>query len=60
VAGAKGLHRIAFLGRDGGACKGMAEVELLVPHKTTARVQEAHLLLYHTLCELIDPLLAGQ
>lgn len=54
------LHTIAFLGKDGGTCKGLAEVELIVPHDTTARIQEAHLLLYHTLCEAIDARLAGK
>ena len=55
----RGLKTIAFLGRDGGACKGIADVELLVPSDVTARIQEAHLLLYHTMCEALDPLLAA-
>lgn len=58
VAGAKSIKTIAFLGRDGGACRGLADVEIIVPSDTTARIQEAHLLLYHTLCEIIDPVLA--
>lgn len=54
-----GLATIAFLGKGGGQCKGLADVELVVPHQTTARVQEMHLLLYHTLCEALDPVLAA-
>ncbi|MEM6458139.1 MAG: SIS domain-containing protein [Planctomycetota bacterium] len=54
-----GLSTVAFLGKGGGACRGRADVELVVPHDTTARVQEMHLLLYHTLCEALDPVLAG-
>ena len=54
-----GVKSVAFLGNDGGACKGLADVELLVPCDTAARVQEMHLLLYHTLCEVLDPLLAA-
>ncbi len=58
AAKAKGIASIAFLGRDGGKCKDKADIELLVPHNTTARIQEAHLLLYHTICETIDQSLA--
>lgn len=58
AAKAKGIRSIAFLGRDGGRCRGLADVELLVPAQTTARIQEAHQLLYHTLCEALDPILA--
>ncbi|MEX2389836.1 MAG: hypothetical protein WD534_18305, partial [Phycisphaeraceae bacterium] len=52
------LRTIAFLGKGGGRCKGIADVDLIVPHETTARIQEMHLLLYHTLCEWLDPQLA--
>jgi phosphoheptose isomerase len=48
------LKTIAFLGRDGGECAGMADVELLVAGKTTARIQEGHKFLLHTICELVD------
>ncbi|MFA9479462.1 SIS domain-containing protein [Phycisphaerales bacterium AB-hyl4] len=51
----RNVHTIAFLGKAGGQCKGLATVELIVPHDTTARIQELHLLLYHTLCEWLDP-----
>ena len=44
----------AFLGRDGGALRGRCDIELLVPSATTARIQEAHKLLFHTLCTWID------
>ncbi len=58
VAAARRMTRIAFLGRDGGTCKGLAEIELTVPSNNTQRIQEAHLLLYHSLCDLLDPRLA--
>jgi len=48
------LKTIAFLGRDGGECAGMAEVELSVGGKLTARIQEGHKFLLHTICELVD------
>jgi len=58
AAPAKQIKTIAMLGGDGGDCCGRADVELLVRSHCTARVQEAHLLLYHTMCEVLDPVLA--
>ena len=48
------LKTIAFLGRDGGSTMGMADVDLLVRSDSTARIQEAHQLLLHVLCEIIE------
>ncbi len=48
------LRAIAFLGRDGGKCKGLADIELLVRSNVTARIQEAHKFLLHTICELAE------
>jgi phosphoheptose isomerase len=52
------LKTIAFLGRDGGECAGLADVELLVGGKITARIQEGHKFLLHTICELVEDQLA--
>ena len=52
------LKTIAFLGRDGGSTIGMADVDLLVRSDSTARIQEAHQLLLHLLCETIESRLA--
>jgi D-sedoheptulose 7-phosphate isomerase len=54
AAHTKGLATAAFLGKDGGKLKGVCTHELLIPAQTTDRIQEAHLILYHTLCEWID------
>src|SRR5213080_5258269 len=48
------LKTIAFLGRDGGSTIGIADVDLLVRSNSTARIQEAHELLLHVLCETIE------
>jgi phosphoheptose isomerase len=48
------LKTIAFLGRDGGRCAGVADVELLVRGTLTARIQEGHKFLLHTICELVE------
>jgi len=49
-----GLVTAAFLGKDGGQARGLADIELLVPSNVTARIQEAHKLLFHTLCQWVD------
>jgi D-sedoheptulose 7-phosphate isomerase len=53
-AKARKLKTIAFLGRDGGSTIGMADVDLLVHSDSTARIQEAHQLLLHVLCETVE------
>lgn len=45
---------IALLGRDGGRSLGLADIELVVRSESTARIQEAHMLLLHVLCEALD------
>ncbi len=49
-----GMTTVAFLGRDGGKLRGVCKHELLVPAGTSHRTQEAHLLLYHSLCQWLD------
>jgi phosphoheptose isomerase len=53
-AKARELKTIVFLGRDGGSTIGMADVDILVRSDTTARIQEAHQLLLHVLCEVVE------
>lgn len=49
-----GLESVAFLGRGGGKCKGLATCDLIIPGQSGAAAQEAHLFLIHHFCELID------
>ena len=49
-----GVHSLALLGRDGGKCKGVADIELIVASTVTARIQEAHKFLLHSLCEQVE------
>ena len=53
-AKARKLKTIAFLGRDGGSTIGLADIDLLVKDDSTARIQEAHKLVIHVLCETIE------
>jgi D-sedoheptulose 7-phosphate isomerase len=53
------VKSIAFLGRDGGSTLGIADVDLLVRGDNTARIQEAHQLLLHVLCQACEAGLSG-
>ena len=55
AAEARQMRTIAFLGKDGGRCLGLADIDLLVESQTTARIQEMHKLLLHTVCEIVEP-----
>lgn len=48
------VHSIALLGKGGGPAMALAEIPILVPGTETARIQEVHLLIGHTLCELAE------
>src|SRR5690554_5747276 len=53
---------VALTGRDGGAMTSLLlpdDVEIRVPARSTARIQEVHLLAIHCLCDLIDRQLFG-
>jgi D-sedoheptulose 7-phosphate isomerase len=57
-----GIRSIALTGNGGGkmaALLGEQDVHVCVPHKSTARIQEVHLLTLHCLCDLIDFQLLG-
>ena len=54
MAKRRGLKTCGFLGKDGGKLRGTLDIELIVPSTTTARVQEAHKLAFHSLCVWID------
>src|SRR5213082_2670600 len=48
------LKTIALLGRDGGSTAGVADVDLIVKGKSTARIQEAHKFILHVICEICE------
>ena len=63
VAQQKGLGVVALTGRDGGKLApllGPRDIELRVPSSRTIRIQETHLLIIHTVCDLIDQSLLGK
>lgn len=54
TARSRGIKSLALLGKGGGACRGLATVEIIVPSDRTASIQEAHLFLIHHFCERIE------
>jgi D-sedoheptulose 7-phosphate isomerase len=54
-----GLVTVGFTGSDGGKLGSMVQHHFNVPHKSTARVQETHIMIGHILCDLVDENLKG-
>ncbi len=54
LANATGCNIIGFSGKDGGKMNRICDVNIVVPSNDTARIQEMHILIGHTLCHLID------
>jgi D-sedoheptulose 7-phosphate isomerase len=60
MAHEKGLYVIGMLGGDGGKLKKLVDLPLIIPSKTTARIQECHVLIGHVLCEILEAELFSQ
>ena len=54
-----GVKTIGLLGRDGGEIGPIVDFNLTVPNFETPRIQEAHLIIIHILCDLIEKGLFG-
>jgi D-sedoheptulose 7-phosphate isomerase len=54
-----GIVTIGLLGRDGGALAGLSDVAIVVPSNVTARIQEAHIMIGHILCGMVEDALVG-
>jgi len=54
-----GLKRIAFTGETGGQLGSLSDICINVPSKDTPRIQEAHILIGHIICELVELELFG-
>jgi D-sedoheptulose 7-phosphate isomerase len=54
-----GAFTAAFTGRDGGAVSAICDVALRVASKDTARIQEAHILAGHILCDWMELAVCG-
>ena len=57
------MNIIALTGREGGQAADLireSDIEIRVPSWSTARIQEVHIMIIHSLCDLIDRQLLGQ
>lgn len=54
VARELGLRTIGLLGHDGGRLAPLCELAVIVPDVVTARIQEAHMLIGHTICGAVE------
>lgn len=54
MAHEKGLYAIGLLGAGGGKLKKLVDLPIIVPSADTARIQEAHILIGHFLCEYLE------
>lgn len=51
---AKQLKTVALLGKGGGKLRDQCDVQIVVPGETADRIQELHMLILHTVVELIE------
>ncbi|SAK84405.1 phosphoheptose isomerase [Caballeronia calidae] len=49
-----GIRTIGLLGRDGGKLAKLCDMSIIVPSSVTARIQEAHILIGHTICGAVE------
>lgn len=54
AAKALGIHTIALTGDGGGELAPLADILIAVPSQITPRIQECHMLLGHTICEIVE------
>lgn len=54
VANETGMVTVAFTGETGGKMKDLAKYLVNIPSKDTPRIQECHMILGHTICELVE------
>jgi len=59
VAKRNGMRTVVLTGGTGGRLAKLADITFIVPTKITARIQETHVTLGHTICQLVDEELFG-
>jgi D-sedoheptulose 7-phosphate isomerase len=52
-----GVTTVGLLGRDGGQLLPLCDDALVIPSRTTARIQEAHIFVGHNWCAQIERVL---
>ena len=59
VAKKNGMKTVILTGGTGGKLANMADYTFIVPTKHTPRIQETHITLGHTICQMVDEELFG-
>ncbi|MCR8679270.1 MULTISPECIES: D-sedoheptulose 7-phosphate isomerase [Campylobacter] len=54
VARENGIKSVGLSGKGGGAMNDMCDINIVVPSDDTARIQEMHILIIHTICQVVD------
>ena len=54
LANERNATTVGFTGGDGGAMRAIVDHCLIVPSKVTARIQEAHILMGHLVCDCVE------
>ena len=49
-----GMKTIGLTGSDGGEMNGICNILIKIPSSNTARIQEAHILTGHIICQLVE------
>lgn len=50
----RNIPTIVFAGHDGGPARELADYCIIAPGKTTATIQEVHIVMAHSLCECVE------
>ena len=50
----KELYSVALLGKNGGEAKNIADLSIIIPSQSTARIQEMHILIGHLICSFVE------
>lgn len=54
LAKQKGAYVIGLLGKDGGKLKNICDTSIVIDTNDTARIQEAHIMIGHIVCEAVE------
>jgi D-sedoheptulose 7-phosphate isomerase len=60
IARSKGAMTVGFAGQTGGLLAAQVDCSIQIPSTNTARIQEAHILIGHILCDCIERKLSGE
>lgn len=58
-AAKQGAKTIGLSGQEGGELRDLVDICICVPSDSTPRVQESHITILHTVCELVEKMLYG-